>query len=103
MELTQVILGPVVTEKAERLKAAGPHHTYTMRVHPGATKIDVKNALRRYYEADVESVRIVKVPAKTKPIQKGGVMEKRQAEKKALITLKPKSKPIDLASFEVPN
>ncbi len=101
MELTQVILGPIVTEKAERLKASA-HHTYTMRVHPHATKIDVKNALRRFYEADVQTVRIVKVAAKTRPIQAGGTMEKRHAGKKALVTLKPKSKPIDLASFEVP-
>ena len=102
MDLTKVIIGTIVTEKAERMKAAGPRHTYTMRIHPQATKIDVKAALRRYYEAEVEKVRIVKVSAKVRLAQTGAV-EKRCASKKALVTLKPKSKPLDLASFAVPS
>lgn len=102
MELTKVILGPVVTEKSERLKSSGTRHVYTMRVHPDATKIDVKNAIARYYDTKVESVRMIKVWPKTRTLQTGGIMEKRHASKKALVTLAPKSKPFDLASFEVP-
>lgn len=102
MELTKVILGPVVTEKAERLKAQGAH-TYTMLVHPDATKIEVKNAIRRYYDVEVKKVRMIKVWAKTRVLQTGATMEKRHAAKKALVTLAPKSKPLDLASFEVPS
>jgi large subunit ribosomal protein L23 len=101
MELTKVILGPIVTEKAERLKAS-TKHTYTMRVHPDATKIEVKNAINRFYDTKVESVRMIKVWPKTRTLQTGGTMEKRHASKKALVTLAPKSKPLDLASFEVP-
>jgi large subunit ribosomal protein L23 len=99
MELSQIILGPVTTEKSERLKAQGPRHTYTLRVHPKATKIDVKNALERYYDIEVESVRIVKVLSKSRSLPDGGMMEKRHAAKKALVTLAPKSKQLDLASF----
>lgn len=99
MDLTHVILGPVVTEKAERLKAAGPRHTYTFLVNQNATKVDVRNALHRYYEVEVESVRVMRTRAKTRTAGDGRAMEKRHAAKKVLVTLRPKSKPLDIASF----
>ncbi len=99
MDLSQVIIGPVVTEKAERLKAAGPLHTYTMMVNPQATKIDVKNALLRYFDLKVKSVRVMRIRPKTRSIGEGRVMEKRHAGKRVFVTLLPKSKPLDLASF----
>lgn len=100
MELSQVILGPVVTEKAERLKAADVHK-HTLRVHPHATKIDVKNALHHFYDLQIKSVRIVKVGPKTRALQDGTETQKRHPFKKAIVTLAPKSKPLDLASFHV--
>ncbi|MEK7218650.1 MAG: 50S ribosomal protein L23 [Patescibacteria group bacterium] len=99
MDLSHVILGPVVTEKSERLKAAGPRHTHTMLVHQDANKIDVKKAVQRYYDVDVESVRMVKTKAKSRKLGDGRVMEKRHAAKKALVTLAPKSKSLDLSTF----
>ena len=100
MELSQVILGPIVTEKAERLKAAAKH-MYTMQVHPHATKIEVKKALLRFYDTEVESVRMLKVRPKQRQLGDGRVMEKRHGSKRAIVTLAPKSKPLDLASFHV--
>jgi large subunit ribosomal protein L23 len=99
MDLSQVILGPIVTEKAERQKAAGPRHAYTMRIDPNATKVEVKKALLRYYDIEVEKVRVMRVRPKTRALGDGGVMEKRHSFKKAIVTLAPKSKPLDLASF----
>lgn len=99
MELSTVILGPVVTEKSERLKAAGPRHKHTLLVRQDATKIDVKNALRRYYDVQVESVRVLKTKAKKRKLPDGRIMEKRHAAKKMLVTLKPKSKTLDLSTF----
>ncbi|TSC58726.1 MAG: 50S ribosomal protein L23 [Candidatus Peregrinibacteria bacterium Greene0416_19] len=99
MDLTHVILGPIITEKAERLKAAGPRHTYTMRISPRATKVDVRNALKRFYSAEVDSVRVMWVEPKFRTLGAGS-MEKRHAFKKALVTLKAKSKVLDLSSFE---
>ncbi len=99
MDLSQVIIGPVVTEKAERLKAAGPRHTYTMMVHQDATKIDVKNALRRFLDLEVASIRMMRTRPKTRQIGDGRTMEKRHAGKRAFVTLKPKSKPLDLSNF----
>ncbi|MEK7590774.1 MAG: 50S ribosomal protein L23 [Patescibacteria group bacterium] len=99
MDLSRVIVGPIVTEKSERLKA-GTHRTYTMHIASEATKVDVKNALKRHYELDVTSVRVIWVRAKTRAIGHGAEMEKRHRYKKALVTAAAKSKPLDLASFK---
>jgi len=96
MDLSRVILGPLVTEKAERLKG---QRTYTLRVHPHATKIDVKAALRKFYDVEAESVRVMRVISKTRSFR-GGVMQKRNPFKKILVTLTPQSKPLDIASFK---
>ncbi len=97
MELSKVILGPVVTEKAERQKA---QNTYTLRVSGQATKIDVKNALRKYYDVDVESVRALRTVAKTRVIGPGKTMEKRHSHKHMIVRLTKKSKNLDLAAFK---
>lgn len=95
MDPTRVILGPIVTEKAERLKAA---RQFCVRVHPHATKVDIKNALRRFFDCAVTSVRIGWVGPKYRPIRMG-IMRKRDPFKKATVTLAKESKPIDLAVF----
>ena len=97
MNLTQVILGEVVTEKAERLKGQKIH---TLRVHPQATKVDVGNALRRYYGVESLRVRIVKVRPKKRLIARGRFVQKRDASKRALVTLSTKSKALDLSTFQ---
>lgn len=95
MDLSHVIVGPVVTEKAEALKLA---KTYTLRIAPKATKIDVKNALKAYYDVDVAQVRSLRVPRKTRSVGRG-TMEKRHGYKKVLVTLSQKSKALDISSF----
>lgn len=97
MDLSHVILGPVVTEKAERLKAARAH---TIRVAPQATKVEIVSALERFYDVAVANVRIIAVKAKSRPLTQGSTMEKRHAYKKAIVTLAAKSKALDLASFK---
>ncbi|MEK7136719.1 MAG: 50S ribosomal protein L23 [Patescibacteria group bacterium] len=97
MDLTNVILGEVVTEKAERLKI---RKVATLRVHPHATKIDVRNALRQYFGVDPKEVRITKVRSKHRLIGRGRRIEKRANEKRALVTLGIKSKPLDLTKFQ---
>ncbi len=99
MELTRVIVGPIVTEKAERLKSGGSR-TYTLRIAHGATKIDVRNALRTYFGVDASSVRIVRVQPKSRMVGMGTEMMKRRTFKKALVTLHKDSKPLDIAAFE---
>ncbi len=97
MQLTSVIIGPVVTEKAERQKTMG---TYTIVVHPDATKVDVKNALRKFYDVEVASVRSLRTRPKTRVLGQGSVMEKRHRSKRMIIRLTKKSKSLDLMNFQ---
>ena len=102
MDLSRVIIGPVITEKAERLKAGSGSalHTYTLQVAPWATKIDIKSSLKTFYDVDVTAVRIVKTQAKKRNLGTGQVMEKRHSFKKALVTLASKSKALDISAFQ---
>lgn len=96
MDITNVIVGSVVTEKAERLKAA---RTYTLRIAQNATKVEVRQALKKLYDVDVERVRVLLVRPKRRLLGSGRVMEKRHRWRKALVTLREGSRALDLASF----
>ena len=97
MDLSRIIVGPVVTEKAERQKM---ERTYTLRVMPGATKVDVKKALKQYFDVDASSVRIQKVGSKVRALGAGKEMTKRKAYKKAVITITEDSAALDLTKFK---
>lgn len=97
MDLTNVILGEVVTEKAERLKI---RKVAMLRVHPQATKVDIASALRLHFGVQPLSIRITKVRSKSRIIGRGRSIEKRRAGKRALVTLSPKSKALDLTKFQ---
>jgi large subunit ribosomal protein L23 len=99
MELSQVVIGAIVTEKAERLK--GVSRTYTIRVAPKSTKIDIRNALTKFYDVEVTSVRTMRMPSKTRAVGRGKVVTKRKPFKKVMVTLSKKSKPLDIANFKV--
>lgn len=97
MDLTHVILGPIMTEKAERLKAAA--RTHMIRVAPQSTKIEVTQALERFYDVTVDSVRVQNVGGKSRELKPGTRMEKRHPYKKAIVTLTADSRQLDLSSF----
>ncbi len=96
MHLSSVIIGPVVTEKAERLKTQG---TYVLKVDQNATKIDVKNALRKFYDVDVASVNVLRVRPKTRELGQGRMLEKRHRSKRMIVRLAKKSKKLDFSAF----
>lgn len=96
MHLSTIIIGPVVTEKAERLKSEG---VYTLEVRQGATKIDVKNALRKYYDVDVASIRVHRTTPKFRLLGQGKIIEKRHRSKRMIVRLNKKSKALDLSHF----
>lgn len=98
MDLTYVIIGEVTTEKSERLKQTSRVHT--LHVHDQATKVDVQNALKTFYDISAESVRIIKVGPKTRAFGNNKTMQKRARTKKALVTLPKKSKTLDLTTFK---
>ena len=98
MDLSRVIVGQVVTEKAEAQKA---NRTYTIHVAPQATKVDIKAALKHYYDVDAVNVRVINTVPKYRTFGRGrSQMQKRARFKKALITLDAKSKALDIASFK---
>lgn len=99
MTSSRIILGPVVTEKAERLKAQ-PKHTYTLWIRNDATKVDITRALEEFYDIKVEGVRIQRTRSKSRAFGQNQTMQKRAAMKKALVTLAKGSKPLDLATFK---
>ena len=95
MDLSCVILGAIVTEKSQRLKDQRVH---CLRIHPQATKVDVLNALRTFFDVDVLRVRTAHVGGKVRAMGGGKVVRKRHSYKKVLVTLAPKSKPLDIAA-----
>ena len=97
MDLTRVITGQVVTEKAEQLK--GSAKTYTLQVAPSATKLEVKQALKRFYGVEAESVRMINTVPKSRRFGNNQQMEKRHCGRKALVTLTANSKALDLTVF----
>ena len=98
MELSRIIKGQVVTEKAERQKVAS--RTYTLRVDQSATKIDVARALETYFDVTVQSVRMQWLRVKARALGGSRVLTKRHRSKRAIVTLAPKSKPLDLSTFK---
>lgn len=98
MQLSRIILGPVITEKSERLKT---DRCYSLQVHPDATKIDVGNALKKFFDVDVASVRVMRTVPKKRALNNGAVMMKRHRSKKVMVTLTEKSDPLDLAKFKL--
>jgi len=96
MNISQIIVKPVLTEKSVRGTANGK---YTFIVHENATKIDVKNALHNLYGVDVRKVNILKGMPKYRWGKGRRPMEKRHMTRKAIITLKAGEK-LDLTKLK---
>ncbi len=82
MIVEQVLVGPVVTEKAVKGNEEG---IYTFFINKNATKIDVKIAFHQLFGRKVKSVKLSSLPKKVGRGRKGGVSTKRQFKRKAYI------------------
>ncbi len=91
MELTQVIKGPLITEKLD--KARETQRQYSFLIDRNATKHDVARAVTQLFSVTVENVRTSIVRGKVKRI--GTSTGKRPNFKKAFVRLKQGDK-IDL-------
>lgn len=78
-----VLVAPVVTEKSVAVTGK-----YAFRVHPEASKADIKAAVNEFYGVEVTNVNILAVKPKTRMVGRGRTMTKRSAGKKAIVTLK---------------
>ncbi len=79
------IIRPVVTEKSSVAQTA---NLYTFLINKGATKIDVKKAIKALYDVDVVAVKTSVTPRKTRLIKGRYEYIKRPNYKKAIVSLK---------------
>ncbi len=88
MTSRDIIIAPVITEKSMQGTAI---QQYTFEVHSGASKTQIKIALREIFKVDVIKINTVNVGGKAKNFARRGVRTSgKQADwKKAIVTLKP--------------
>lgn len=82
--LLKVILAPHVSEKTTL--AAESNNTVVLKVATDATKAEIKAAVEKLFEVEVDGVRTVNVKGKTK--RHGSSFGKRKDWKKAYVVLK---------------
>ena len=87
----QLILNPLVTEKATQLSE---FNKIVFSVPLSANKIDIKSSIEKIYSVKVLSVNTILLKGKTKRFK--GVLGRRNSSKKAIVTLAP-SNTIDLS------
>lgn len=86
-----IILAPVISEKSYALL---DNNVYTFVVHPDSNKTQIKIAIEKIFAVKVESVNTANRQGKRKRTRSG--FGKRKGTKRAIVTLAPGSKPIDL-------
>jgi large subunit ribosomal protein L23 len=89
MNIAQTLIRPVMTEKSVGQEAI---NKFTFVVHDDATKIDVKNALMSLYGVEVAKVNILHTLPKYRMGKGKNLLEKRQGNRRAIVTLKEGSK-----------
>ncbi len=83
MNFYDVIQGPVVTEKSETIRAL--EQTLCFKVHPGATKTDIKSAVQAVFKVKVAEVRTANFKGKMR--RRGRYFGYRANWKKAYVKL----------------
>ena len=78
-----IIKSPVITEKSSDL--AQNHNTIVFRVDPKANKTEIKQAIEKIFNVNVESVNTINVKPKKKRV--GRYIGKTQRVKKAIVKL----------------
>ncbi|MBL8150282.1 MAG: 50S ribosomal protein L23 [Blastocatellia bacterium] len=90
-----VIKGPVITEKAIKLKEASQDkkQLLTFYVATDANKIEISNAVEKIFQVKVDSVRLANYEGKEK--RKGRSVGRRPDWKKAYVTIKAGEKAVE--------
>ncbi|WP_319435392.1 50S ribosomal protein L23 [Mycobacterium sp. RTGN5] len=86
-----IILAPVISEKSYGLIE---DNVYTFVVAPGTNKTQIKIAIEKIFKVKVDSVNTLNRQGKRKRTRVG--YGQRKSTKRAIVTLAPGSKPIDL-------
>ena len=87
MKLAEVLIKPLLTEKANALQEK--RRTYSFKVARQANKLEIKKAVEDFYGVNVSDVKTSVVPGKNKSrMTKTGVLKGRKpAYKKAYVTV----------------
>ncbi|HEY0602753.1 MAG TPA: 50S ribosomal protein L23 [Herpetosiphonaceae bacterium] len=95
MNAHKIIIRPVITEKNTRL---GEINKYVFEVAMETNKIEVKKAIEEVFGVNVKNVNIVNVRGKLRRRRtRHGITEGYTRDwKKAVVTLTPDSKPIEI-------
>ena len=86
-----IIKKPVITERS---MSGIAESKYVFEVATSANKVEIKKAIEEIFGVKVASVNTVKLPGKWKRM--GVHTGKTSAKKKAIVTLTPDSKPIEI-------
>ena len=86
-----VLIKPVISEKSYRLVDDGK---YTFLVAPEANKTQIRQAVEQVFRVRVTGVNTINRPGKRRRTRYG--WGRRADTKRAIVTLAPGSKPIDL-------
>lgn len=87
MQLSEVLIKPILTEKANLLQEK--QNIYAFKVNRKANKLEIKSAVEAFYGVAVAKVNTTVVPGKNKSrfTKSGFVQGVKPAYKKALVTL----------------
>ena len=80
----QVIIEPIVSEKSYALLEEG---VYTFKVHPTASKPEIRDAVERIFGVSVTKVNTLNRKGKRRRNRRTGTFGKRPDTKRALVTL----------------
>jgi large subunit ribosomal protein L23 len=83
VDVTQVLLAPVVSEKSYGMTERGK---FTFKVHPDAHKTQIRQAVEAMFDVHVVAVNVLKVQAK--PKRRGTFRGTRPGWKKAVVQLR---------------
>jgi len=89
MNLHNVIIAPMMTEKTETAKAENAAR-YTFKVQKEASKESIRQALYHIYKVNAIKINTARVPGKKKRFRAG--LFKLPTWKKAIVTLQPGQK-----------
>jgi len=84
VEPHKIIIQPIVTEKAVRLRES--NNQYSFKVKSDVNKIVIRRAVEKLFNVKVEKVRVMNYLGK--PKRMGVFLGKRSDWKKAIVTLK---------------
>jgi large subunit ribosomal protein L23 len=88
MNPLEVVLRPMITEKATELSAA---NKYLFEVRRDANKVQIRDAVQKSFDVKVQSVNVMNMKGKPRRVR-GNRIKHRPDWKKAVVTLVPGDK-----------